>query len=71
MNFIKRYKLMQRQIYGLCMVRDGLRVQLDIFHFWATRGDNSEMEQRGKILEKYAEYWLEEIQKAIDGKMPD
>lgn len=70
MNIFRRIKLRNQQAEGLFLIHDGLKLQLNqaIWHLECT--DLSEAQRAyWNARKNFAEYWENEAQNALDGKL--
>ena len=70
MNIFRRIKLRNQQVEGLFLIHDGLKLQLEQAAWNLERTDLSEVQREYWHARKcFAEYWENETQDALNGKL--
>lgn len=70
MNVFRRIKLRKQQAEGLFLIHGGLKVQLSHAVSHLERTDLPETQRvYWNALKNFAEYWENEAQNALDGKL--
>ena len=71
MKFQRKRRLQSRQIQGLHMILDGLKVQHEIYSNLAEdyEGRSENVKSQAAAMARCTAHWAEEVQKAIDGEL--